>query len=83
MILNRHNDERRKTMKGTDRLESEKRYLWEMIQSRYGDRLSEEALEEVKKGIEGILKIASALRSVPLSNGDEPMMSFTPFRKES
>ena len=54
--------------------------LFAMVQRKYGDRLSPEQLEEVRKGVERIAEQARALRSVPLQNGDEPWSVFTPYR---
>ncbi len=70
-------------MNDADELKSERQYLCDMIQSRYGNRLSAEAVEEVKKGVDGVVKAAAALRAVPLSNSDEPMICFIPYREES
>ena len=56
-------------------------FLFEMVRDRYGDRLSAEELEEVRKGVEGIAKAAEALRSVKLGNGTEPFSIFKPYRK--
>ena len=60
----------------------EKEYLCRLIQSRYGSRLSDREFEEVKKGIDGVVKAVAALRSVPLANSDEPMIRFIPYREE-
>ena len=57
--------------------------LFEMVRGRYGDRLSAEELEEVRKGVEGIAKAAETLRSVKLKNGDEPFSIFKPYKKEA
>ena len=57
--------------------------LFEMVRGRYGDRLSAEELEEVRKGVEGIAKAAETLRSVKLKNGDEPYSIFKPYKKEA
>ena len=55
--------------------------LFEMVRNRYGDRLSAEELEEVRKGVEGIVEAAESLRSVKLGNGTEPFSIFKPYRK--
>lgn len=60
----------------------EAEHLFEMVKDRYGDRLSAEELEEVRKGVEGIAKAAKALRGVKLENSDEPFSIFKPYRKE-
>ncbi len=54
--------------------------LFNMVQERYGSRLSPEELEQVRTGVERIVEAAEALRSVPLSNGDEPLALFVPYR---
>ena len=48
----------------------------------YGDRLDDDQLAEVRKGVEGIVEMSEALRAVRLRNGDEPMSAFTPYREE-
>ena len=55
---------------------------FDMVKDLYGDRLDDEQLEEVRKGIEGIVAAAGALRAIELDNGDEPFPVFTPFRRE-
>ena len=55
--------------------------LYNLVRDRYGDRLSPEELEEVKKGVERITETAKALREVKLENWDEPFSIFKPFRK--
>ncbi len=52
-----------------------------MVRERYGDLLSAEELEEVRKGVQGIAKAAEALRSVKLENGTEPFSIFKPYKK--
>jgi len=65
-----------------DESPKEAEYLFEMVRDRYGDRLSAEELEEVRKGVEGIAKAAEILRAVKLENGDEPFSIFRPYKKE-
>jgi hypothetical protein len=65
-----------------DESPKEAEYLFEMVRDRYGDRLSAEELEEVRKGVEGIAKAAETLRAVKLENGDEPFSIFKPSKKE-
>ena len=52
-----------------------------MVRDRYGNRLSAEELEEVRKGVEGIVKAAEALRGVKLGNCTGPFSIFKPYRK--
>ena len=56
--------------------------LFQMVKSRYGDRLDADQLDEVREGVDAIIKAAQALRSVKLSGGDEPMSVFTPYLGE-
>jgi hypothetical protein len=55
--------------------------LFKLVRDRYGDRLSPEELEEVRKGVERITETAKALRKVKLENWDEPFSIFKPFSK--
>ena len=66
-----------------DKSSKEAEFLFEMVRGRYGDRLSAEEIEEVRKGVEGIAKAAEALRSVKLGNGTEPFSIFKPYKKEA
>jgi hypothetical protein len=56
--------------------------LFSILRERYGDRLSDDQFEEVRKGVEQIAEAAQSLRAVPLENGDEPFALFQPYRKE-
>ena len=58
-------------------------FLFEMVKDRYGDRLTADELEEVRKGVEGIVEAAETLRSVKLGNGTEPFSIFKPYKKEA
>lgn len=60
---------------------NEAELLFEMVRNRYGDRLSAEELEEVRKGVKIIAEAAEALRSVKLGNGTEPFSIFKPYKK--
>ena len=53
-----------------------------IVKRLYGDRLTPEELDEVRKGVEGIVEAAESLRAVKLENGDEPFSVFVPYRKE-
>jgi hypothetical protein len=39
-------------------------------------------LEEVGKGVEGLLQMLAALQQVQLANSDEPLAVFVPYRQE-
>lgn len=59
----------------------ESEILFELVKGRYGDRLTPEELEEVRKGVERVAETALALRGVKLENWDEPFSIFKPFSK--
>ncbi len=52
------------------------RSLGEIIQRRFGSRLSEPQVYAIRKDIEGGLAAGRSLRAVPLQNGDEPATLF-------
>jgi hypothetical protein len=52
-----------------------------VVVDRYGDRLTPEELEEVRKTLETNLDTANALRSIRLGNWDEPFSVFKPIRR--
>jgi len=54
--------------------------LFALVCERYGDRLTPAQLDDVKKGVEGIVLAARALRAVKLQNADEPFPPFVPHR---
>ena len=56
--------------------------LMDLVRRRYGDRLDAEQLEGVRKGVQGVVEGARALRAVVLRNADEPFQPFAPFRAE-
>jgi len=53
-----------------------------LLMRRYGDRLTPEMAEGLRGAVEGVVKTVVAVRSVPLGNGDAPLLGFTPVRKE-
>jgi hypothetical protein len=53
-----------------------------LIQQQYGARLGPTELEEVRKGVDGLLQVTTVLRQVPLANSDEPYAVFVPYRQE-
>jgi len=65
------------TKKGEHR---EAEALFNMLRERYGVRLSPAELEEVRRGVETIVELSEALRSVKLKNSDEPFSTFKPYR---
>ena len=56
--------------------------LFEIVRQRYGARLTPEQLEELRGVVAAQLEAARALRAVRLSNADEPMQPFAPYRAE-
>ena len=56
--------------------------LFELVRVRYGDRLTPEQLESVRRGVAAIVEQAAALRAVRLGNADEPVQRFVPFRAD-
>ena len=69
-------------MAETQDIRAEVEALFALVRERYGDRLTPEQLDGVKKGVEGIVKAARALRAVRLENSDEPMQPFVPYRAD-
>jgi len=57
--------------------------LFALVANRYGDRLTTEQLDEIKKMVEGQVEAARALRAVKLSNADEPFQQFAAFRSDA
>jgi hypothetical protein len=56
--------------------------LFALVRARYGERLSAAQLDEVRKGVEGIVQAARALRAVRLESSDEPFQPFIPYRAD-
>lgn len=54
--------------------------LSNVVKGRFGDRLTAEELEQVKKDIKTIVDASEALRAVKLSNWDEPVFVFKPYK---
>lgn len=56
--------------------------LFEIVRQRYGDRLTPEQRDEVRKIVQAQVEAARALRAMRLTNADEPMQPFAPYRAE-
>ena len=69
-------------MAETEDIRAEVEALFALVRERYGDRLTLEQLDGVKKGVEGIVKAGRALRAVRLENSDAPMQPFVPYRAD-
>ncbi len=52
----------------------------DLILARYGTSLDEAGKKAVRAEIEMIVRRAESLRKFPLTNGDEPMPVFAPYR---
>jgi hypothetical protein len=57
-------------------------HLFALVRERYGARLTEAELGEVRKAVEAVEQAARALRAARLDNADEPMQPFIPFRAD-
>ena len=56
--------------------------LFEIVRQRYGHRLTREQLDELGKIVQAQVEAARALRAMRLTNADEPMQPFAPYREE-
>ena len=56
--------------------------LFEIVRQRYGDRLTREQLDELGPIVRAQVEAARALRAIRLTNADEPMQPFAPYREE-
>lgn len=50
----------------------------EVARARFGDKLSPEQFEQVRKDLDGYVRNSERLRAVKLKNGDEPDFVFSP-----
>jgi hypothetical protein len=53
-----------------------------LVRHRYGDRLTPEQLDGLRRSVEAIAEMVAALRAVRLTNADEPLPRFIPFRAD-
>ena len=63
------------TQESNDRAEQ----MMAVLRRRYGDRLSEDELEEVGEAAKAIVQASEDMRAVPLDHGDSPF-SVPPYR---
>jgi hypothetical protein len=70
-------------MSEPERADGEADDLYEIVRRRYGDRLTPEQQDETRKMVRAQVEAARALRAVRLTNADEPMQPFVPYRAES
>ena len=61
--------------------EDESEILFQLVKKNYGNRLSEDELNEVRSNVEKIVETAMELRKIKLDNSDEPFTVFTPFTR--
>ena len=61
---------------------SESEILFTLVETRYGERVTPEELEEIRKGLDAILESINAMRAIKLENGDEPHQFFKPSGEE-
>jgi hypothetical protein len=54
--------------------------LFTLVQSRYGERLTEDQIAELREQVASLVARARPLRAVRLKNSDEPAQPFAPFR---
>ncbi len=66
----------------TDETERELDHTYAFLIERYGNRLSPEMAETLRVAVGAVMKTVSAVRAVPLANGDAPLLGFSPIRKE-
>jgi len=53
-----------------------------LVRLRYGDRLTAEQLDALRRAVETVVEQVAALATVPLTNADEPLQRFVPFRAD-
>jgi len=59
----------------------ETQILFSLVQTLYESKVSEGELVEIQNQVEAIMESIETLRSIPLNNGDEPALRFTPYRR--
>jgi hypothetical protein len=69
-------------MSETEAVQAEVEAMLALVRERYGDRLAPDELQAVRTAVEGLVQAARALRSVRLTNGDEPAQPFAAYRAE-
>jgi hypothetical protein len=56
--------------------------LFEIVRQRYGARLTDDQLDDLRKIVRGQVDAARALRAVRLTNADEPFQRFAAYRAD-
>ena len=59
----------------------ETQILFSLVQTLCGSKVSEGEMAEIQNQVEAIMESIETLRSIPLNNGDEPALRFTPYRR--
>ena len=67
-------------MPDENKKESRTDMLFMIVKAKYGDRLTDEQLKEVRSGVDGVEDLAVELRKVRLTNAVEPFANFQPYR---
>ncbi len=67
-------------MESEDRTSLEQELLFAVVKEKYGNLLTEEQLDEVRKSVLGLRSFTQPLRSVRLTNDIEPFSTFRPYR---
>ena len=62
--------------------EKETSILMELVKERYGERLTEEQLDQVENSLKRVIDAGKALKAVSLENSDEPYNVFKPYRRK-
>jgi len=60
----------------------ESQILFTLVQTLYGSKVNSEELREIQNQVDTIMESINTLRSFPLQNNDEPVLHFTPYRKD-
>ena len=61
---------------------SETDLRFELVRLRYGNRLTAEQLDVLRRSVAALVEQVDALRTVRLTNADEPLQRFTAFRAD-
>jgi len=69
-------------MSEKERIQRECEAAFDLLMRRYGDRLTPEMVDGLRRSVETVVKTVAALRSVRIENGDARLVSFAPSRRE-
>ena len=68
-------------MSECNRIDERAEQMMTVIRQRYGDRLTEDELDEVSEAAKAIVQASEDMRAVQLEHGDSPF-SVPPYRKD-